>query len=208
MGKKKGRRLNNDGCLMPFRYVLNAAMTAGTAALVVSPALTARATTEADAWAHFRVRKLRFRLHPRAVLSAVGYVGGVQDTTPSSVAQIVELIPSTYIAGNTTIPSSWVSVPQKDLAGPFPWYKTVAGGADPTEEAPGVICIGGTSTDAFSLEFEVTFEFKTSVATANTPVALQLRERVRSERIMREFAVERNRLLKILGVSPTALTSL
>lgn len=142
---------------------------------LVSPnvTLTPRGLIEADTWAHFKVTKLRFRLHPTdtAIDSDVvcGYVGGIQDATPATIAEIGELIPSTLLGAQTTVPTEWVSVSGSELNGPFPWYKTIPGSADATEEAPGRIVLASTTISAgFSLELRGEFVFKTAVAAANT----------------------------------------
>jgi len=205
MPRKTGRKVGGrqDSCTMPFHFFFSTAMVGGTLNLTCTPAnFSSRAGVEADAWAHFKVRNLRFRLHPNTDSGlnprAAGWVGGVQDTPPSTITQVMELLPSTIITDNQTTPSDWVSVPKADLAGPFPWYKTVAGAADPTEESPGAIIIAGTGTEVIQLEIRGIFEFKTSVATANTPAARMLRERVRAERLASLTQKEKEVLLKIL----------
>ena len=151
-------------------------MVAGVVTFTVSPSglstVSSRLIVEADSFAHFRVKSLKFRLHRPSTLAnaqAMGYVGGVQDTLPGSIGNIVELLPSTYMEATETVPSAWVVVSPKDLAGPLPWYKSVAGAADATEEAPGVLCLGGTTTDAYSFEIKGVLEFKTAVSTSNSP---------------------------------------
>jgi len=203
MGKGRKGVKGKDSCFMPFHFYNRNVFTGGTVAILATPAtLSTRAGVEADAWAHFRIPKLSFRLHPTGSIAAdqaCGYVGGVEDTPPSTITQVGELIPSTVLASDTTVPTEWVHVPRSDLAGPFPWYKTVAGAADPIEESPGALIVAGTGTDAFGLEIRGVFEFKTSVATANTPMQRQLHARLREERLVGEVARSRELLLKILG---------
>jgi len=190
---------------MPFHYVLTNTLTSGAFTQFLTPALFPRVNTEADAWAHFRVKKLQVRLHRASTLNgpmSVGYMGGVQDNLPASVYGATETLPSTFMSPVTTVPTDWVHVPKVDLAGPFPWYKTVAGAADATEESPGIFFVMGTSSDTFYAEFRGTFEFKTSLATANTPIALQMRTAVREERLKRVLETERALLLRILATTP------
>lgn len=202
---KRGRKgARGDSCLVPFHTLSTSPLTAGSLAVLLAPVafISPRALTEADAWAHFRVPRLRFRLHPgtlNALNQAAGYVGGVQDAPPATIAQVMELLPSVYLADELTIPTNWVRVSQTDLSGPFPWYKTLAGAADVTEEAPGQIVFGGTGTDVVTIEFEGVFEFKTAVAAGNTPLSLKLREQLRQERLAGERSRERTTLLQILG---------
>jgi hypothetical protein len=194
-----------DGCLVPFKYALIATMTAGISNVAMTPSSTSLSPTRlpaaADEWAHFRVRRFRFRLHPlNAVNNAqcAGYVGGVQDTPPGAFGAVSELLPSTVLGADTTIPSSWVDIPKEDLAGCFPWYKTVPGGADPTEEQPGSIQIAGTGTDVYLLEMEGVFEFKTAVGTGNTPEEVALRLRLKEIHAKQRVEVERTRALRLI----------
>jgi hypothetical protein len=210
-GGRKGGRGRQDSCLFPFHNILQSALTGGVNAFIVSPnnSLSPRALTEADCWTHFRVRRLRFRLHPQGAgntLQAVGYIGGIQTTAPATVAQVGELLPSVPLGGDANCPTSWVNVSRGDLSGPLPWYKTIPGAADAEESAPGALCVAGTGTDTFCLEMSGVFEFKTAVATANTPFAVELRERLRTEMIRLVRTAERERMLKVLSTS-TQLTS-
>jgi len=55
------------------------------------------------------------------------------------------------------------------------------------------------------LEIRGSIEFKTAVATTNTPLALRLRAELRAERVRVEKELARNALLKQLsGGSPTS----
>ncbi len=189
---------------MPFHYVVNTTFTAGVLSMTLAPALFPRVQLEADVWAHFRVRKLSFRLlptSPSTVAQALGFVGGIEDTPPSTFQQVTELIPSTIKGVGQTVPSPWVHVPKRDLAGPFPWYKTVPGTADSTEESPGQCIAVGTGTEAVTVEFKGVIEFKTSLNSANTPLAVRLREMIRKERQAFVLEAEKNRLLKVMAGS-------
>jgi hypothetical protein len=112
----------------------------------------------------------------------------------------MELLPATFHAGPPqTVHSEWIKVPKVDLAGPLPWYKTVLGTADPTEESPGSLIVVGVGTDLVSIEVYGVFEFKTSLATANTPAVLTLRMRVRQERSDAIRAREKSLLVSLLS---------
>lgn len=216
---KRVKGAKTDGDLFPFHYVLNAALVAGASNFVLSPnaSVSPRALIEADGWAHFRVRSLKFRLHPdptagNAVSSAAGFVGGVQDTPPATIGAISELIPSAFLSGGETIPTEWVHVPREDLAGPLPWYKAIPGAADPTEEAPGIICVAGTGTDTYALEMRGVFEFKTAVAIANTPEELRLVKELLALRLRKARDRQRDGLLQAMspaasGADPARLTA-
>jgi len=205
----------SDGCQMPFHslLILNAG---GAITVAANPTgLSSRATAEGDSWAHFRLRRLRFRILPNDRVIATsggfssitaGFVGGIQDTPPATQITIGELLPSITFQGTQTVPTKWVDVPKNDLAGPLPWYKSVPGTADPTEEAPGQLVIFAVlNTVAVTyLELEGVFEFKTSVATANTPLEERLRSQIRAERKRAADDVERRKLLLVLGTKPPA----
>lgn len=199
-----------DSCIVPFHYCANGALVAGSFVFLLNPAAFPRVLAEADAWAHFRVRQLRFRLHATSPITGaqvLGYVGGVQDTSPTTLVQVGELIPSVLKGVGQTIPSDWISVPKNDLAGPFPWYKTVVGTADPTEESPGLVTLAGTGTDSYTAEFRGVFEFKTSVATTNTPMSVALRRRIHEERTLNAILSQKTLLMRILATGPTPAVS-
>jgi len=210
MSRKQNRARggHTDGCLIPTHFLLQNALAGGFASILASPNanLSPRALDEADAWAHFRILSLKFRLHANETITAMlaaGYVGGIQDTPPTTFPNTSELLPCCFRGIAQTVPSDWVHVPRKDLAGPFPWYKTIPGAADATEEAPGSIQIVGSATSAFSIEMVALFEFKTAVSTGNTPLEVQIRQKIREERRQRADMLERDRLLKTMSVVPT-----
>ena len=197
---------------MPFHGYVTAALVAGLANYQVSPTGLAgvclRMNTEADAWSHFRVKALAVRLHRNNATTgaqAIGYVGGVQDTLPASVQQVAELIPSAISGDQITIPGEWVRPTAKELAGPLPWYKSINGAADITEEAPGYIVIAGSGVEVYSLEIRCTIEFKTSVATANTPAEIRLLSQLRAMRLANAQGRARNAVARLLtGSGPVS----
>ncbi len=204
------RRANRDSSVVEFHStVMGAPGVAGALSYQLSPSglntLSTRFGNMADGWAHFRVRKLRFRLLPCSASSTspkvMGYVGGVQDTLPTTVATVGELIPSCSMIGspNQTVPSQWVSPSKQELAGPLPWYKSVNGTADTTEEAPGYLVLAGSTTETFNFELYITIEFKISVDPANTPVALALRQELFALRRKMAQAKEKESIEKVLG---------
>jgi hypothetical protein len=85
------------------------------------------------------------------------------------------------------------------LAGPFPWYKSVAGATDITEEAPGAFYVLGTASETFVLEYNGVFEFSGSVSTSNTPAVLALREEIKALRVRAELAREKARIMSVLA---------
>jgi hypothetical protein len=206
---KKGKA--RDGSVVQFHTLITNNMAANIVSIPLNPSDTnlspTRLPSEADAYAHFRVLSLKFRLHPvsRTGAQIAAFIGGVQDTLPVSFPSVGELVPSVLFGNTATTPSAWVIPSRSELAGPFPWYKTVLGTADATEEQPGYIRLFSISaTDAYLLEIRGTIEFKTAVSTLNTPAALRLRADLRAERVRVEREATRNALLKQLsGGSPT-----
>lgn len=200
---------NSDSTSIPFHTVVSANLVGGAAGIIANPnglSNGGRLLTEADGWAHFRIRKLQFRLHPVTTSTnvvCVGFVGGAQDASPSTVATVGELIPSAVLGSDTTVPTEWVRVPKVDLSGPLPWYKAIAGSADATEEAPGAINVAGTSTEPYLLEIRGVVDFKVAVSAANTPAELALRAKLRLERQNHEKEAARHRLLAVIGCAPT-----
>jgi len=197
-----------DGSLVPFHYIQQVNNN-GSSVLTMYPASFPRVLVEADAWAHFRVRALKFRLLPSAnedaggtfVVGCVGFAGGLEDTPPATLAAISELIPSVCLPGHQNNPTNWIVVSKKELAGPFPWYKTIQGTADTTEEAPGQMCIYSAINTAakWYIEYKGVFEFKTSMAAGSTPLYLEFLKKVREDRIRKRDVDERSKLLKVLG---------
>jgi hypothetical protein len=205
---KRSTGKGRDSTLIPFHSLFSGSLVSGGVSISASPVgLSGRAGVEADAWCHFRINSLRFRLLPTSPITGLqvaGFIGGVQDTAPATTADMAEVLSSTIKGVGQTVYSEWVKVTRQELAGPFPWYKSIAGAADPTEESPGTLILRGTGTDTYTLEVRGVFEFKTSVSTANTPAALQLRKRVREERLANLVLAERDILMKILGGGVTA----
>lgn len=201
-------RNKSDSETCPFHVVTLLTLSAGGAyAANLNPTTMAstRLAAEADNWAHFRMRSLKFRIFPQSATPAppcsVGFVGGVQDTAPATLGTVGELLPSAFMSGAQSVPSDWVSVRKNELAGPLPWYKTIPGTADATEEAPGVIVAGGTANGLIYLEMRGVVEFKTSVAPANTPAEVAMRAKLRAERVARVKQAEKEKLLAVLSVT-------
>ncbi len=206
--------LRRDQVAVPIHFLISSSLSAGIYVPTLSPtdlaSLSTRLAALADEYAHYRIKSFRFRLHPIAQVAtdlAAGVVGGVQDTLPGTIAQVMELLPSTFLGGDTSVPTEWVSVPKQDLAGPLPWYKAIRGSADITEETPGYLCVAGTGTASFSLEVKAVYEFKTAVAPANTPSAMGLRKQLLAERVQMVKERERDQILRLLSQKLGATTT-
>ncbi len=195
---------------MPFHQASSAALAAGVGSITANPSsIGGRVAVEADCWTHFRFRSLRFRLIRVGTVTnyqTLSFVPGIQDTPPSTNAQNVELLSSVVLGGVDTRPTNWCSVPAKDLAGPFPWYKALPGTADSTEEAPGALVVTGSGTDVYLLELRGVIEFKGSIATANTPEELKLMAQLRELRRARAVTKSKEDLLRVLSAPPCVPT--
>jgi len=206
MSKQKIRKGKQDTEVLDFHFIFATTLVGGVFGLPANPtsmsSFSTRLGAQADLWAHFRWKSLRFRLrvNPSTVAQQfVGYVGGVQDSPPATGQAIMELIPSTMMDVDQTVPSEWISVPRVDLAGALPWYKAVPGGPDATEESPGTLIVVGTGTEAFAVEVRGVMEFKTGLSTANTPLFAQARALMRAERLRIERERESVRLRTLLA---------
>jgi len=156
----------------------------------------------ADAYVYFRYKKFMFRSHPaNNTAMAMGFVP-VVDGNPASVGQVMELLSSTFAEPSVTKPGEWVNVRKEELAGPFPWYKTVDGTPDVTEEYPGSVILRGTGADPFTIEFRCVVELKEGVATANTPQELELVRRRREMRVAAVVNTQRKGLIEALKPVP------
>jgi len=198
------RNQKNDMVSVKFHSLIAGALTAGSFGVGLSPNSSispTRLPVMADAYAHFRWKNFRMRMHPtvRSANQAFGFVGGVQDASPSTIAQVGELLSSQAFATGQTTPSKWVVPTTDELRGPLPWYKSVAGGADSTEEQPGLIVVAGTTTDTFLLEFVGEIQFKVAVATGNTPEQLLLQRRLHSIRVEQARELDRTQILRVLA---------
>ncbi len=176
--------IRRDSCRIPFRFLRMGTLVAGVDAMTLSPtAVSTRLTTESDAWSLFRVIKFKYRFHPNGVGTACGYAAGIIDTAPSTIAQVMELLPSTYMDNTQTCPGDWIALSPSECHGAFQWYKTVPGaGTDPGLEYPGVLYFAGTLVETYNLEIMGEYEFKDAIAAANTPSVVALRRKIREER--------------------------
>ncbi len=195
-----------DSCVVPFHTYLASSFASGTSTFFVQPSslLSPRLLNEADAWAHFRIVRFSFRLRRNAAITsaqAACYLGGVQDSPPATLANVAEVLSSVILTTTDTVPTEWCRPTKSELSGPFPWYKSVAGAADSTEEAPGSICVAGTGTESWVLEMRGVVEFKTSVPTGATPLALELQARLHRERVETSRRRQREGLLRALSGS-------
>ncbi len=191
--------MKRDKSSMSFHVVTSVTMSSNVATVVVNPGLSTRLTTEADGFNLFRVKSLKFRILPTALLQAVGYFAGISDTPPATNALITELLSSTQITATQVTPTDWISVGSSELMGPFPWYKTVPGTTDASEESPGTLAFRSSgATDVVVLELRGEFEFKDPIAAANTPEELMLKEKMRKVRAERLAQLRRDKVLGYL----------
>lgn len=209
-GNKKRIGAKRDGAIVPFSAFITGLVGASGNQINANPTgITGPILIEADTWCLFRLRSLRFRLHrlPATVTPMVAcYTVTIQDTPPATNASCVNVIPHVILTPTATEPSEWCVVSVQDLAGPFPYYKSIPGTADVTEEVPGQICISGAAADTFQLEVEGVMQFKGMVSAGNTPEELQLRKALRDLRIRREVELARQSLLRVLAPGNAGMT--
>lgn len=165
------------------------------ASIAVSPGGYGQSTALAEVYEFYRVTRLRYRLNPVSTITAsigAAYIAGVVDNAPTAMAEVAQSQHCAIITPNHSLPTAWKSVPPSALRSYAAWCKTVVGSPDPDTEIQGRIYLAGTTTDPYEIEVELTFEFRTPVATLVTP----------AERGAIECAKERARLLKLMGLTP------
>lgn len=196
-----------DSQRTPFNALLIGTLSAGVAGININPSNAnlspTRLVSEADAWAFWKLESFRFRLHPPdtapSSAQAAGFVGAIQDTSPGTVAQVGELLPSAYLSVRQLTPTKWVTPSPSEMKGLLPWYRTVTGSEQTTESSVGQIIVVGNTTNSFVLEVAGVIVFKTAVATGNTPAAARLLREARMARQAQFKRMEQERLLAILG---------
>jgi len=202
------RRRSRDQIVERFSQLASITLVAGANNNAVNPAFTSRLATIGDSYQYYRLRSLKFRIHPSASTSsaAVSWMAGVVDTPPSTNQQNCEIYNHTFQADDATVPSSWCSVSREDLAGGLSWYKTIQGSADSSEEIVGYLFFTGSGTNTVLCEVFGEMEFKEAIAPANTPAALEVLKRLREMRIEEHRVREQKSLLKVLGSSSSNRT--
>lgn len=175
------------------------------ASVSVSPNTTfsPRLGQGADQFGLFRVRSLKFRLHPYAGMlgdGSVAWIAGVTDTKPSTHISNMECMHATLMATNGSVPSNWVVVPEADLKGYQSWYKTIPGTPDTAQEIPGVLNFVSTNTSGvIAIEVRAIVVLKDPVATGSTPSEVALLKQLHDIRAARIASLERAKLLGVLA---------
>jgi len=205
MRASKSLSMRGDTVSVPFRFVVNATTSV---ALSVSPnsSLSPRLAALADDFDEYRFTRLRFRLHRASDTSpsdffCAGYLPGIVDTPPTTQAQMMEILNSVYLTGVETVPTPWSEVPKPVLAGMHPWYKTIPGTPEASEEFQGGLYGACTTSSVLRLEIEGVCQFRAAVAAGNTPLERALAARTR----------EKKRIMSLLSgetaVAPTVPVS-
>lgn len=208
----RNRKAQQDFEDLPFHFLLRGTLTSGAAQILLAPTtfISPRANAEADVWAHFKFLEFKYRLHCNVqnlttTMQLAGFVPGVQDTNPSTLEECSALLNCCMLGQGQTLPSEWVRISREDLAGPLPWYKTIPGSADATEEAPGVISVNGGTSDPYRIEFRGVIRFKAAVAAGNTPLSQKAHQILREERQRLADETDRKKVVKLLSlISPKA----
>jgi hypothetical protein len=206
MGKgKKGR----DKSIVDFINFIYSTAASSLVTIPINPnnTLSTRVSTEADAWALYKVTRLRFRLRrpgtagasPAGTYQVAAFVVGVVDATPTQ-SGLNQAYGRVVLMNQETVPTEWSVVPAADLVGYQPWYKTIAGSPATTSEVLGNIYIcTGSATDDTAIEIQGTFVFRDALAPSLTPMMVDLKERERLQKVIQAQQVERERLVALLA---------
>lgn len=182
---------------VPARALLNGSMSSGVAQISMQPPTFNSVAQVADNYEFYRLTRLRYRLHPNGggAFCVAAYIAGAVDNAPSTPSDLAVTPHCVVLGDDVQIPTPWRNVPRAALASYNTWYKTIAGSPDPSEEVQGKIYLAGGGTDAYWLEMEATYQFRTLVVTSATP----------AERGALALEKERAYLLRILGLSNLVL---
>ncbi len=177
----------------------------GTIAVDASAAISQRIQSIADDFALYKYKRLSCRLHVNGVTDfSVGFVGNIPVNTPASHADNMNSLDATFCPAGQLVPSDWVTVPPKRLAGQFPWYRTRLGTFDQSEAIVGALYIVSSSSAAtYTLEVRCAVEFKDPLDPDVSAEARVLRSKAReiAEKLIRDK--ERDRLLGLLAPTGT-----
>ncbi len=193
----RGGGLTGNAIQVSCNYFAVRTLTSGVDAINCSPSTFVESATIADVFELYRVVRLRYRLHRHTALNgsaAAVYLPGVVDNAPTTASDVSVSPHAAVITPIQTVPSAWKSVSRRDLSSYETWYKTVAGSPDPAQELQGKVYLAGNTSDAFTVQIMITFQFKNPCTTSATP----------AERGALECAQERERLLRILAAPPTS----
>lgn len=202
--KRKSTRNNNgnsrggrvDTAVVNVHVLNSATLSSGIRTFVVSPLGFIQSAAIQDVYEMYRFTQLRYRLHRNgsiASMQVAAYLPGVVDNAPSTPADLAVCQHSAVLSSVATSPTPWKKVPRIALQSYGSWFKTVVGSPDPAQEVQGNIFLAGNTTDLCVLEVMGRIEFKNPCTTSATP----------AERGALECAQERERLLKLLGLSLT-----
>lgn len=185
---------------VPFHRATAIAVSGAAGTLTMSPGISLRTSNIADNYCLYRFAELKYRLHPASTRTAAfhsaAYYPGIIDTAPVTTQVNTENMHAAVLGLNQTVCTEWKHVDRQSLRGYFPWYKTVSGSLDPSEETQGNIYVVSVGTESVYIEYEGVIEFKSPSDPGVTP---QLSEQSAVKR-------EKTRLLKILSTSDAPTT--
>jgi hypothetical protein len=130
-----------------------------------------RLAAMSDLYSVFRWKRCAYRhIVSSGEIRALGVASAVLDTPPTGLSATAELRAVTINGSGEVSRPAWVTIPQNVLKGSLPWYKSVAGAADPWDEVPAIMYVySQTATGVVTFELDGECEFKSQVAPANTP---------------------------------------
>jgi len=169
MSMKRGKSLGSEAEPVSGRTLLT--LTVGNGVQAISPALYPRALQMADVFNFYRFTKFKASIIPTGAQAALGFVGGVMDNPPTTLAQMIEL-PYAVLHGASKTSNTTLDVPRKELLSnvPLKWFKTIASSLTASFEDQGYIYYITTSTVLIVVEW--TIEFQSWNLAANSPLKI------------------------------------
>jgi len=174
---------SRDTVRIPFHAFMATTFTTS-AVVFLSPLITPRLTAIADSYDEYRFESFKFRIRDgQASNQAACFIPGIVDTPPATLSAVGEVLNSVMIGVGETIPSNWSNISKGVLSGMHPWYKTVAGTPESSEEIQGNVCIFEGSGAGVSVVLEISgvCAMRAGVNAGNTPLDRQLALRRREK---------------------------
>lgn len=191
MGKKKGSL--GRAVRVPFRCLLTTASVTSVQ-FNLDPTLSLRLNTIQDGWLQFRYTRLRVTMEATSTGAnlAACYVPNGEVTKPTTIATVMEVIPSCIVTKENTVSRSFV-VPRSVLRGQLNWYD--ANGGTSIASSQGIICLAADVAAIMQVVVDGVCEFQGAAAPANTPRIEALEAALHAER---QLAIRERRRLALL----------
>jgi hypothetical protein len=175
MGKKhmrgkhrKGSSTRTDVANVNVHCIIGIGASGGAANWALNPyntTLFPRLNTLCQAYAQYRVMKLKYRILPNGSGSTVlTYYPTTVSSAPTTSAAIMESPNAIGKSITQTVPTQWHSVPRVQLAGPYRWYDTQS--ASGYIAQPGFLYAYASSTQNDWVEVVAKYQFQMGDAIA------------------------------------------